>query len=418
MIILVSIGFTCLKVEAQKADTSYYRNAAYEKFRFGGYGEVLFQRMDYGADRYSDPTGAQPENRAFISVPRAVFTFDYKFRPDILFSAELEIENGGTGSALELEYEESGEYEMEMEKAGEVVLEQFHFTKVFHPAFSVRVGHMVIPVGQCNMRHESILYFGTIRPESENAIIPMTWHETGISVLGYYGPWSYQLFLVNGLDANGFSSAYWVKEGHQGLFEDIKITDPAFAYRVENKSIKNLRLSASGYIGNSTGNTTKPEKMDHLNGRVTILSGDLEYAGSKLIARANIIYGDLSDSYEISAINKNISKNIQYQRTPVAQNALAYGGELGYQFNIGPKDSRIIPFARYEYYNSMENTAGDMLADARFKRDVVTVGVNYFVNSDIALKADYSHRRIDSGNYNSENTMGLALVYTGWFSKK
>ena len=41
-------------------------------------------------------------------------------------------------------------------------------------------------------------------------------------------------------------------------------------------------------------------------------------------------------------------------------------------------------------------------ADARYKRDVVTGGINYYLNSQVALKADYSHRRIAMGDYNSE----------------
>lgn len=30
----------------------------FAQYRFGGYGEILFQRMDYGPNRYKDPAGA------------------------------------------------------------------------------------------------------------------------------------------------------------------------------------------------------------------------------------------------------------------------------------------------------------------------------------------------------------------------
>lgn len=57
---------------------------------------------------------------------------------------EIEFEYGGTGSAREIEwYEENGEYEVEIEKGGEVALEQFHITKLIHPAFNIRAGHMI-----------------------------------------------------------------------------------------------------------------------------------------------------------------------------------------------------------------------------------------------------------------------------------
>ena len=33
-------------------------------------------------------------------------------------------------------------------------------------------------------------------------MLPCTWHETGISVLGDIGQWNYNLMLVSGLDPN------------------------------------------------------------------------------------------------------------------------------------------------------------------------------------------------------------------------
>lgn len=417
-IVVLAIGMVTGVALGQEKPDSIRVKQGFKKYRLGGYGEILFQRMDFGPDRYNYADGAQPDNRSLIGLPRAVFSFDYKFRDDLIFSTELEFEHGGTGSAMELEYEEAGEYELEVEKAGEVVLEQLHFTKIIRPWLKIRAGHIIVPVGQTNARHESILYFGTIRPESETSIIPLTWDENGISVLGNYRKWSYQILLVNGLDANGFTSAYWVRQGKQGIFEDIKMTDPAGAFRIENTSLRNLRISTSGYLGNSTGNTAKPVNMQHLKGRVSVISGDFEYNNRKLVVRGNAIYGNLGDSYSISAINKTISKNIQYARTPVAKNALAYGIEAGYSFRLKNPGERIVPFARYEYSNSMEKTVGGMHADNRYQRDVLTLGLNYYLMPSVAVKADYAHRRIGLGNYNNENTFGLALVYTGWFLQK
>ena len=61
-----------------------------------------------------------------FSIPRFVLALDYKFNSKWILGAEIEFESGGTGTAYELENTENGEYETEVEKGGEVAIEQFH----------------------------------------------------------------------------------------------------------------------------------------------------------------------------------------------------------------------------------------------------------------------------------------------------
>ncbi len=395
----------------------------FNKFRFGGYGEVLFQHMNYGPDRYIDPAGAPSDNRASVSLPRVVFATDYKFRDDIILSSEIEFEYGGTGSAMEIEYGPGGEareYESEVEKGGEVVLEQLHITKTFWEGkFGIRLGHMIVPVGITNAHHEPIFYFGTTRPEGEMALLPCTWHETGLALLGKISNFDYNFMVVNGLDPLGFSSDYWVGSGKQGVFEVTTMTSPAFAGRLEYSGVKGLRLGASGYIGNSAKNASKPQRMANVKGTVSIISGDAQYSNYGIVARANVIYGNLSDSKRISEINRTTSNKSPYARTSVAQNALTYSAEVGYDvFSLFNLKSKLYPFVRYEYYNTMEGVENTVTPDPRFKRDIFSFGLNYFILPNLVIKADYSIRRIDGGNLNNENTFGLSVGYTGWFVKK
>ncbi len=422
LLVLLSVNDILAQVTKETNDSIETKVPAewnYSKYRFGGYGEILFQKMDYGPDRYKDAAGAPSDNRSYISIPRAVFTFDYKFRPDIILSTELEIEYGGTGSAMELEYEEGGEYETEVEKGGEIELEQFHITKQFSNAFNIRVGHMIVPVGITNAHHEPIFFFGTTRPEGEATILPCTWHETGISVLGYVSDFKYEVMLVNGLDPNGFSSANWIQGGRQSIFETSVMTSPAVAGRVEYYGIKNLRLSASGYYGNTAKNASKPQKMTGIKAPVSIVSADAQYISKNFAARANVLYGNLGASKRVSQINKTVSKNTGFARTPVAKNAVTYSIEAGYNIlSFFDTKERLMPFIRYEYYNSAEKVEEGMSNMPINKRDIYTVGLNYNLLPNMVLKADYSMRKLDRGNYNDENTFGLALVYTGWFFKK
>ena len=163
-------------------------NDGYTRFRVGGYGEAVASFKDYGINRYyGNPNGNTRDHRNTISIPRFVLAMDYKFTPKWILSAEIEFEAG--------------------EKGGEVALEQFHITRLIHPAFNVRAGHMIVPVGLTNAHHEPINFFGTVRPEGETTILPSTWHETGIEFFGTlgkgYATFDYQVLVVAGLMPTG-----------------------------------------------------------------------------------------------------------------------------------------------------------------------------------------------------------------------
>ena len=84
----------------------------------------------------------------FLYHQKNIFLFpDYKFSPKWVLSSEIEFEYGGTGAAREVEwYEENGEYETEIEKGGEVALEQFHISYLMNKHLNFRFGHMIVPV--------------------------------------------------------------------------------------------------------------------------------------------------------------------------------------------------------------------------------------------------------------------------------
>ena len=111
LLISVMIGTTA---KAAEPDT-----IGYNKFRFGGYGEMVAQFKDYGINRfYGHQEGNAKQSHNKISIPRFVLAFDYKFTPKWILGAEIEFEYGGTGTSYELENTENGEYETEVEKGG------------------------------------------------------------------------------------------------------------------------------------------------------------------------------------------------------------------------------------------------------------------------------------------------------------
>ena len=431
LLFLLTIILTTNAVMAAEPDT-----LGYNRFRFGGYGEMVANFKDYGINRfYGHKEGNAKQNHNTISIPRFVLAFDYKFTPKWILGAEIEFEYGGTGTSYELENTENGEYETEVEKGGEVALEQFHITRMLVPEFNIRAGHLIVPVGLTNAHHEPINFFGSSRPEGETTIIPCTWHETGIEFLGKFGKdyatFDYEAMIVTGLNANGFDRNKWVRGGKQGLFEGDNFTSPAYVARLNYTGVPGLRLGGSIYYCPNTGaNSDKLITYDEI-GRipVTIYSLDAQYTNKYVTARANYLSGNIAHADQLGAKNGKLSNKSGYSRTtPIAKRAVSYNAEVGLNLKSivgGGKNFPVIyPFAQYEYYNSQEKGEGMDVMDARCQVSKWNFGLNWRALPNLVVKADYTTRQIGTakvfgtGNYNSENEFGIGIAYIGWFFKK
>ena len=399
----------------------------YSKYRIGGYGEMRAAWKDYGNNRfYGSSEGSAKKNRGAISIPRFVIAGDYKFNSKWILGAEIEFESGGTGIAYEIENTENGEYETEVEKGGEVAIEQFHITRMIHPSFNVRVGHMVLPVGRNNKNHEPIFFFGTTRPEGETTIIPNTWHETGIEFFGEfgrgYGSFDYQLQVVEGLNANGFDRNNWAGGASQGIFEEDNFTSPAYVARLDYVGVPGLTLGGSFYYCKDAASNSDKQQTYNFVVPVRIFSADAQYINRYVTARCNFLWGNISNSSKLSSKNGKLSSASPYSRTaPIAHKAVSYGGEVGLNVKgiVGSDNCPVIfPFVRYEYYNSQEDVVAPLVADARLKTSMWTAGVNWKPIPQIVVKADYTARKIGSGAYNSENEFAVAVAWTGWLASK
>ena len=325
--------------------------------------------------------------------------------------------------------EENGEYETEVEKGGEVALEQFHITRLIHPAVNVRAGHLIVPVGLTNEQHEPINFFGTSRPEGETTILPSTWHETGIELFGTFGKgytrFNYQAMVVTGLNANGFDRDTWVASGKQGIFEKDNFTSPGYVARLNYLGVPGLKVGGSFYFCNNTAANSDKHTEYNSIGKVPlrIYTADVQYKNKYVTARGNIVYGNLGNSKQLSDVNRRLSGLSPYSRlTPIAKHAVSYGGEVGFNLRAickdNPKVPVIYPFVRYEYYNPQEEGESGQVMDLRDKVGMWTAGANWYALPNLVVKADYTTRRIGNGNYNSENEFSLAIAYIGWFWSK
>lgn len=405
------------------------QTAPKERLTVGGYGEVALTRNFYNdspylyakPSKYKDAPG-----HGRFDIPHAVIYIGYDFGKGWTMQSEIEFEHTGTGAALEREYEEAGEFEQEIEKGGEVELEQFWIQKSFLPQLNLRMGHIIVPVGGLNNSHEPLNFFTVYRPEGENTIFPSTWHDTGISLWGRAGDWRYEAIMVAGLDGFMFNTDNFIKKGAGSPYEFKVANTYGFAARIDNYSVRNLRLSLSGYFGNTMHNTYPNDlhgeglTYDKVRGPLGIGSFDFVYKGRRLTVRGNADYALLGDCAAISKAKAvRAANDSPYSSSPVGKAAYAAGIEAGYDilpwFNLRTDGQKLYVFGRGEAYNPYIPAEGQQ--SATYTQKVrIAAGINYMPVEQIAVKCEYSHRFLKS-EYNPEPSISLGVAYMGFFNR-
>ena len=415
------------------------------RFTIGGYGEVTAKHCFYSNNYLK--YGKNPEKYANdhfgeFDLPHVVVYMGYDFGKGWSVGTEIEFEHGGTESAIEIEEEEGGEYESEIERGGEVALEQFWLQKSFNRYAILRAGMQVIPVGGLNAHHESTEYFGVYRNEGSFTIIPSTWHEVALTFMGSTkNGWHYQAMFLPGLDSDRFNRKNWIKPGAGSPYEFKLANVFAGAARVDYTGVEGLRLSLSGYCGNSFRNTLSKTNAEldasaykNVKGTVSIGAFDFAYKGHGAIVRGEFLYGHLSDAATITQYNISMRKGSVSSKQWVASDALAAGIEVGYDVldrcaerakTAALKEQGLYLFARYDYYDSMfryDNQPTDMYAWCGRHR--AAVGINYFPIKQIGVKAEFSYGILKQGTradgtrgkiYNDEPQIAIGIVYAGFY---
>lgn len=404
------------------AATALCASTASAQLTIGGYGEATYQYNFFSDawNRYKTPENFKDDHHSRTDLPHVVIYLGYDFGHGWSLGTEIEFEHGGTESAIEMEDDEGGEYESEVERGGEVALEQFWIQKSFSQALNLRAGHMVVPVGGTNRAHEPNQFFGVFRPEGDNTIIPCTWHETGLSLWGRAGDWRYEVMVIPGLNSDQFGRENWVASASASPYE-FKIANAlAGVARIDNYSVPGLRLGFSGYLGNTFSNTLSHpnEQWDDVKGTLAIGAFDFTYNRYNILARSGIIYGHLSDSDRITAYNKKLRNDSPSPKTNVASEAISVGIEAGYDIFAPLKVERqkMYLFGRYDYYDSMLKTEGGILDYDWCGRSRIAAGINYFPIKEVVVKAEYSIGLLKTP-YNNEPSISLGIAYAGFFTK-
>lgn len=407
----------------KKAVTSEQISNALSRFSFGVYGSVIMSRNFYSDNpsRYDLPdTYKDAPSHGRFDIPKVSLNLGYDFGKGWSFGSEIEFEHGGVGAAYEKESEEGGEWEAETEKGGEVTLEELWIQKSFAPWANVRVGHVIVPVGLNNSAHQPMNYFTTDRPEGENTIIPSTWHQTGIDFFGRYKDFRYEVQFLAGLNADNFQTSTWVNSGSNAPVEFEVATKYGVSLRIDNYSIKGLRLGLSGYYGHTQGNSYPADETQvKYKGALAIGSFDFTYDDHNWIVRGQADYGYLGDTDNLLLLYNRINKKSPYHHTTrIGSNAYAVGIEAGYDIfsqiaKMKNKKQKMYIFGRYEAYNPCaDSQTKDKYAYNNRQR--IVFGLNYLPIKEIVIKAEYSNRMLKD-KYNDEPSLSLGIGFRGWF---
>lgn len=445
-LILLGATFCTQTISAQTTDETEDTKDAEEAkggFSIGGYGEAVMTRNFYSQsfNRYNAPTRYKDsESHGRFDLPHVCINMGYDFGNGWSMGSEIEFEHGGAGTAVELEAEESGEYEAETEKGGEVVLEQFWLNKRFgNGELNIKAGEIIVPVGLSNAYHEPIHFFGCYRPEGEATIMPNTWHQLGASIWGRTGDWRYEAQFLSALNSESFSAENFVHYGATSPYEYKVANTYAFAGRVDNYSVKGLRMGISGYYGHTFRNSIKTPgaSYDDVTGALSIIAFDFTLNRSNWVVRGNIDYAHLSDADRISSYNQANWTHHKYQDgspfkySNIASNAFAVAIEGGYDIaSLLPSRgvNKFYVFGRLEHYNTM--AAGTYKSLYNYcKKSRYAVGINYYPIKEVVVKAEYAYRAFKKPNnnglredsplyvqpYNDEPSVSISIAYCGWF---
>ena len=427
----------------QTKKTDRLKNAL-SRLSLGGYGEAVMTRNFYSQsfNRYKKPENyADDKSHGRFDLPHICLNIGYDFGKGWTMGSEIEFEHGGTGSAVEIEAEEAGEYEAEVEKGGEVNIEQFWINKAFMGGkLNIKAGEIIVPVGYSNAYHEPNQFFTVYRPEGEATIMPNTWHQMGLSLWGRLKDWRYEAQLLSGLNSESFTAENFAHYGATSPYEFKVANNYAAAVRIDNYSVKGLRIGLSGYYGYTFRNTlrTPGSQYDGVTGALGIVALDFSLNRWNWIVRGNIDYAHFSDADEISAYNQANWTHHKYQDgnphhyTNIGSSALAYAIEGGYdifsQISKLKEHHKLFVFGRFEHYNTM--ASGTYKSMYKYtKKYRCAFGVNYSPLKQVTVKAEYSYRFFEKPNnngltsdsplykqpYNNEPSISLGVTYCGWF---
>lgn len=346
-----------------------------------GYGEMLYENFSEDSK--------EPDQIDFL---RAVIYAGYRFNDRFLFNSEVEFEHATTGEGSE--------------ERGEASVEFAHIDFRAREDLTLRGGLMLVPMGFINEFHEPNVYLGARRPFTETQIIPSTWRENGVGVLGRVGIVDYRAYLINGLNAAGFEAS-GIREGRQAGSQ-AKI-HPAFVGRVDANLTPGFLAGGSVYTGSSSlfaeEELVKLEEVPEESFGTSIFELHAQYRNRGW---------DLRALYARAAIDHaaTLNEELGLSGADGVGKSLAGGYfQAGYDLLAGRGNPMgLTPYFRYEKLNTQNEVASGFFRDPALEQTIWTFGAEFSPIYNIVIKADYQN--VDNEAGTGTDQLNLLLGYS------
>ncbi len=336
---------------------------------------------------YMDFHFNRPEHEdAQLDFHRFVLLFNHSFSDRLRFVGELELEHAFVEG---------------LEPSGELELEQAYLDFKVNPAFNIRAGMLLAPVGIINERHEPPSFHGVERPFVDTFIIPSTWFDAGAGVHGTIGAgWQYRAYLMAPLDATRITADEGLQGARQKGFVS-NVRDVAQTGRIEYAGFPGLNLGASFWRGQTSFNFRRVDSS------VGVAEFDGRYRAGPFAIRGEFAHVFIDGAAALNdvvqrtlGINPNIARQMR-------------GFYVEPSIRPLPRIRHdIAAFMRYENFDTQFRMPEGVFALKQFDRAAWVFGGSYFPDPDVVLKIDYSIIRNRSSLFRSVDALNIGL---GWW---
>ncbi len=317
-----------------------------DKTTVGGYGEVHYNNLT------SDNSNNSKDE---FDLHRFVLFFGHQFNDKLRMYSELEVEHNIAGEG----------------QNGEVEVEQAYIEYDYAQNHRAKAGVFLMPVGIINETHEPDAFYGVERNSVEKDILPATWWEGGVMFSGELAEGvSYDAGMHSGLYIDPTVSDWKIRDGRQKVSE-AKGDDLAYTGRLKYTGVPGLELA-----------TTIQYQSDLWQGET--FAGEDEVDAT--LWEAHAIYNRGPFGMRALYAHWDIDNAIE---------TIKAGADEQEGFYVEPSYRLTEKLGLFARYSEWDNQAGSNNDSEKQQYDV---GVNYWLDEHVVLKADYMRQEVESGD--------------------